>query len=461
MSTSTVSMPSVDRTPKPNQTGTKPASSGGAAGQMAAGTPLSFAALMMQAEEPETASTTADISSPLDLEGSETPPPVDPGQAALLGLMNWQGFSGATSTAGNRQPRGDSTGTDSAGSARKLLEATTSTDVMGLQTPVTPTVNQSVALTGTDTPLVAGKAANAADTAQASSETAFTVLTPEQLKHNTSAGAAAAFMPEALAAGAKKPGMAKAGHGNSTSSSRSGLTTTNSSSVGVSADTQLPVITSRSTLELARHPGGAQSDSFDSVAKETRELSDLVSGTTERPFSATDTGSPAPSTSESVPQDIQFPQQTVQPEGALDAQMAETMQQLDAQISYWAAQGTQNASLTVGSGPDNAIEIKVSLSDGEVKVDFLSDDERVREALEQGAQELLQAMLDAKGMSLGSVSVGAQGQHQFGQAAQQGNERRGPHSASTPTVASGHTPNASEARRAPQIISANKLDFYA
>jgi flagellar hook-length control protein FliK len=86
--------------------------------------------------------------------------------------------------------------------------------------------------------------------------------------------------------------------------------------------------------------------------------------------------------------------------------LTDIMDQLSGQISYWAAQGTQRASLTVSNDKDNPLEVNISMRDGEVNVAFEATQDDVREALTTHAEALLKDMLESKGMTLGDVTVG-------------------------------------------------------
>jgi len=80
------------------------------------------------------------------------------------------------------------------------------------------------------------------------------------------------------------------------------------------------------------------------------------------------------------------------------------------QISHWGTQNLRHASLRVGQGGQDAIDIKLSVKGQEVQVDFRTDDADARASLENSADESLAEMLQRSGIQLAGVSVGAQGQ---------------------------------------------------
>lgn len=139
------------------------------------------------------------------------------------------------------------------------------------------------------------------------------------------------------------------------------------------------------------------------------------------------------------------------------------MERLSAQVSYWATQGNQRANLTIAGEHDQPIEVRVSFEKGEVSVHFETDELSMRDALTTSAEDMLNRMLETKGMTLGNVSVGS------GQA----DSRQPPQpQAHTPqaenrTTATG-SPNGSTqasptttAQRPRSIISNDKVDLFA
>jgi flagellar hook-length control protein FliK len=137
------------------------------------------------------------------------------------------------------------------------------------------------------------------------------------------------------------------------------------------------------------------------------------------------------------------------------------MDEVGSQISYWSAQGAQRASFTVGSAQDMPVEVTLSFADGALDVSFETEEEGVRELLENQAHEALQQLMDAQGIVLGGVSVGggrSQAQRDSGNESttvdmvERGRNRK-------PAAGSDATPPA--ARRTPEIMTATKLDLYA
>ncbi|OGB19691.1 MAG: hypothetical protein A3I64_09540 [Burkholderiales bacterium RIFCSPLOWO2_02_FULL_67_64] len=80
-------------------------------------------------------------------------------------------------------------------------------------------------------------------------------------------------------------------------------------------------------------------------------------------------------------------------------------------VSHWGTQNLRHASLRVGEGGEDAIDIQLSMSGQEVQVDFRTDSAEARASLAQNAGESLAELLQRGGIQLGGVSVGGgQGQ---------------------------------------------------
>lgn len=80
-------------------------------------------------------------------------------------------------------------------------------------------------------------------------------------------------------------------------------------------------------------------------------------------------------------------------------------------VSHWGTQNLRHASLRVGEGGEDAIDIQLSMSGQEVQVDFRTDSAEARASLAQNAGESLADLLQRSGIQLGGVSVGGgQGQ---------------------------------------------------
>jgi flagellar hook-length control protein FliK len=82
-------------------------------------------------------------------------------------------------------------------------------------------------------------------------------------------------------------------------------------------------------------------------------------------------------------------------------------------VSHWSTQHLRHASLRVGEGTQDAIDIQLSMDGQELNVDFRTDSAEARATLSQHADQSLGSLLERSGIQLGGVSVGAQ--HQQGQ----------------------------------------------
>ena len=79
-------------------------------------------------------------------------------------------------------------------------------------------------------------------------------------------------------------------------------------------------------------------------------------------------------------------------------------------MSHWGTQHLRHASLRVGEGGADAIDIQLSVKGQEVQVAFQTDNAEARATLRESAGESLADLLQRSGIQLGSVSVGSQGQ---------------------------------------------------
>jgi hypothetical protein len=79
-------------------------------------------------------------------------------------------------------------------------------------------------------------------------------------------------------------------------------------------------------------------------------------------------------------------------------------------VSHWGTQHLRHASLRVGEGGADAIDIQLSVKGQEVQVAFQTDNAEARATLRESAGESLADLLQRSGIQLGSVSVGSQGQ---------------------------------------------------
>lgn len=79
-------------------------------------------------------------------------------------------------------------------------------------------------------------------------------------------------------------------------------------------------------------------------------------------------------------------------------------------VSHWGTQHLRHASLRVGDGGADAIDIQLSVKGQEVQVAFQTDNAEARATLREQAGDSLADLLQRSGIQLGSVSVGSQGQ---------------------------------------------------
>lgn len=101
----------------------------------------------------------------------------------------------------------------------------------------------------------------------------------------------------------------------------------------------------------------------------------------------------------------------------------QAMNNLGAQVSYWASQNIRRASMQLDLGRRGALSVDVRLKDGKAQVDFLSNDSQTRDALQSQAHQQLSQMLQQHGIALEGLSVGSQGTQNgsaYNQASDQG-----------------------------------------
>ena len=90
-------------------------------------------------------------------------------------------------------------------------------------------------------------------------------------------------------------------------------------------------------------------------------------------------------------------------------QWSEAMEQVAQQVSYWAGSGgMRQATLRVGNGQLQAMDVKLSLKNGQADIEFRTNHEDARNAIAQGGAEVLRNLLASSGIDLASVSVGGQ-----------------------------------------------------
>ena len=90
-----------------------------------------------------------------------------------------------------------------------------------------------------------------------------------------------------------------------------------------------------------------------------------------------------------------------------DAMPSEREQEVSEQVAFWVHQKTQNAALSI-EHQGKPIQVQVQLNGQEAHVRFAAGDEQARQWLAQG-QDQLRELLQAQGLNLSGVSVGAEG----------------------------------------------------
>jgi Flagellar hook-length control protein FliK len=83
------------------------------------------------------------------------------------------------------------------------------------------------------------------------------------------------------------------------------------------------------------------------------------------------------------------------------------------QVKYWVSQQVQNAELKLDGFGKDPVEVSISLSGNEARVEFRSDQVATRDVLE-GAISQLKELLESEGLQLSSVSVGSSGHNRSG-----------------------------------------------
>lgn len=87
---------------------------------------------------------------------------------------------------------------------------------------------------------------------------------------------------------------------------------------------------------------------------------------------------------------------------------SDLMNQLSEQVNTLANQGVQTATLTVDADGANPVNVQVTMDDGVVNVTFGAIDPSTLDALKSQAEATLKPMLETQGMTLNQVSVEAQ-----------------------------------------------------
>lgn len=125
-------------------------------------------------------------------------------------------------------------------------------------------------------------------------------------------------------------------------------------------------------------------------------------------------------------------------------------------VSHWSTQNLRHASLRVGQPGEDAIDIQLSLSGQEVRVDFRTDSAEARASLQHSANASLGDLLQGSGIQLGGVSVGSQGQPSQRDASVAAAEQASQRAARPPA-----TPEAALAPLRPLSDGSRPLDVFA
>lgn len=140
-------------------------------------------------------------------------------------------------------------------------------------------------------------------------------------------------------------------------------------------------------------------------------------------------------------------------------QWAEAMDQMAQQVSYWVGQGgVRQATLRVGNGWQQSMDVKLSLKNGQAHIEFQTDHEAARSAIADGGAEVLRDLLAQSGIDLGQVSIGAQASG--GGANPQGQERGLASRAGQQTAATGDGQAPAATALRPRNTSSTGLDVY-
>jgi flagellar hook-length control protein FliK len=138
-------------------------------------------------------------------------------------------------------------------------------------------------------------------------------------------------------------------------------------------------------------------------------------------------------------------------------QWADAMDQMAQQVSYWVGQGgVRQATLRVGNGWQQTMDVKLSLKDGQAHIEFQTDHEAARSAIADGGAEVLRDLLAQSGIDLGQVSIGAQ--NSGGGADPQPQGQAGHAGQRTAPAGDGQAP--SVATLQPRNTSSTGLDVY-
>ncbi|MCW5654303.1 flagellar hook-length control protein FliK [Hydrogenophaga sp.] len=124
-------------------------------------------------------------------------------------------------------------------------------------------------------------------------------------------------------------------------------------------------------------------------------------------------------------------------------------------VTHWGTQHLRHASLRVGEGSADAIDVQLSLKGQEVQVAFQSDNADARAHLREHAGDALADLMQRSGIQLGNVSVGGQSAQQ-----QDGLPRHTPTVQRGDTLDRADTPAPSTPQR-PRTDGSRPLDVFA
>jgi hypothetical protein len=109
------------------------------------------------------------------------------------------------------------------------------------------------------------------------------------------------------------------------------------------------------------------------------------------------------------PGDLDAPEEAFSLDAALAAE-----EELEG-TEFMNPQQLRNASVRIGEGTDEALDIRLSLEGDAVNVDFRTDNAEVRAGLQHNAGTSLNDLMQRGGVQLGGVSIGGQSQQPGGQ----------------------------------------------
>lgn len=394
-----------------------------------------------------------------------------PGQLALQGLMNWMAGGVATSTPNTQLTDGTS---KLAGTSPSFTYTRPAGEMNAPLVPPGPGQPQLGTNSDTGLPqptdealpaeMLAALRAASPDAAEASAS-----------KSNTAPrGGAAIGMADAPPGAKAKPGTLR--HALSTGQSTPVASASAPSTVslalrGMPVDAANPTSTQLSVGAKTAHVTDTSASGREPTTPATESAGTPVAGARAQEIGAGPTTPLFASAMDAAGTDATPMPPPDVPGMPTPESMEQTMEQLGAHIAYWATQGNQRASLTIGDSQNNPLGVNISFENGEVHVHFETDEAEVKEALSLSAEDMLNHMLEAKGLALGDVSIGAgQGGQQptpQGNANQpHGSDQRPTDNPSALAARSGNATRQAGAASVPvgrpaDVISASKLDFFA